>query len=588
MDIRRFYNMITKAYSYTLEIARLCRAQNYNRAVRLFREYIKCLTEILNEYEKYTDQLNAYGIDIDIRTFSNILTSVSAAQEQKDYVLFADLIMINMESLLGTMISNLQQYIPDESFANDRMDVPTPASYFAKNIEILEKYDSELVRLIVQQAEKIGLYKASSYYDESRSVGYDFEISTSGLPTMRMTDSNGSYYMHSVMSPFIDGRNIAQNYYRYDCSEYIICGIGLGYHIKSILALSDSKAKVIVCESDLNMLAFSMITNDYTALYESGGAIIYDPMLVKFSELLKCAQAKNCELIIHYPSIRNISNEKIRASVEALFVQESSIRNQRGEMALNFEENISGCDGYVDELECDFAGRTVYLVAAGPSLDKNVHLLKDVDRTKSVILCVGRVLKKLINEQGIVPDYTIALDAADRSTGYFNGMWNADANRGVPMIVAATASSRIVRLYEGPKYLVCQNGYPKAEEYAAKHSYMTYETGGSVATIAFDIAARLKATKVVLMGLDLAYTGSKMHATMSGARDMSDDVSGLIPVNGINGDVVYTTKAMEMYIKWFKSAIKKTDIEVIDATEGGALIDGAKVMTLKEVIKIDK
>ena len=56
-------------------------------------------------------------------------------------------------------------------------------------------------------------------------------------------------------------------------------------------------------------------------------------------------------------------------------------------------------------------------------------------------------------------------------------------------------------------------------------------------------------------------------------------------VDGWYGDMVKSRYDWIIYRNWFESAIQQLpDVEVIDATEGGALIHGSETMCLSEVI----
>lgn len=61
---------------------------------------------------------------------------------------------------------------------------------------------------------------------------------------------------------------------------------------------------------------------------------------------------------------------------------------------------------------------------------------------------------------------------------------------------------------------------------------------------------------------------------------------GMKMVDGVNGGKVRSRYDWLIYKDWFEDAIRALpEIEVIDATEGGALIEGSKVRTLADVIK---
>ena len=112
-----------------------------------------------------------------------------------------------------------------------------------------------------------------------------------------------------------------------------------------------------------------------------------------------------------------------------------------------------------------------------------------------------------------------------------------------------------------------------------------FETGGSVATTAVDLCIRFKANQIVFVGLDMAYTGNRNHA--SGARDEGiTDYQDMIMVDGVYGDKVPTTQPFQMYREWIERRIARADVNmpVVDATEGGAKIKGTEVKMLRDVI----
>lgn len=189
-----------------------------------------------------------------------------------------------------------------------------------------------------------------------------------------------------------------------------------------------------------------------------------------------------------------------------------------------------------------------------------------------------------MNQQGIRPDYVMFLDAAPRMYVQATGF----EQETIPYLMASTACRRIAQDYQGPKYLVCQEGYDEAEQYAREHGAQIYQSGGSVSTIAMDIAIRLGAKRVVCLGLDLAYTGNKMHATATGRYDMIE-TEHFVKVKDWNGNQINTSTALDMYRKWFEKRAEQAkqetpEVELINATEGGAYIKGLKHMTLREAL----
>lgn len=116
-------------------------------------------------------------------------------------------------------------------------------------------------------------------------------------------------------------------------------------------------------------------------------------------------------------------------------------------------------------------------------------------------------------------------------------------------------------------------------------------SGGSVSTEAFMIALQMGFKNIVLIGQDLAFTGGVSHT--KGIEDALGDNDSyiksrqIVEVEGINGERLQTDYQMWFYKQWFEKVIRiyKDKIYVIDATEGGARIEGAEIKSLEEVIK---
>ena len=258
--------------------------------------------------------------------------------------------------------------------------------------------------------------------------------------------------------------------------------------------------------------------------------------------------------------------------------KESSIRNNKDRMLINFRENKNHYSHYVDELETVFSGKDVYLVAAGPSLDQNIDHLKEIDRSRSIILAVGTVFKKLIRKR-IQPDFAVFLDPGERTYGHIEGL----EDQNIPILVASTAYRKIAEHYAGPVYLVCQKGYEPAERLAAEKGYRLYETGGSVSTIALDIAIRSGASRIICMGLDLAYPNSLSHAEGTMDRQVCD-MGDAYTVKSFDGRQVQTSNLFLIYREWIEKRIaREKTCSFYNTSVGGAYITGMIHCMIEEV-----
>ena len=568
-----------------LYLQREFREQNYNKGERRLQNFLPILSKSITELITRKEELSENGLCIDEGILLNTLNRIIAAQEQKDYLLVADLLKLSLYPMFIEIQDHFRE-IAEGSMMN----------MFSVNIGSLQKRDAVLAEKLRKNQEKMLRANGTvisekglivKYLGEDGTI-YEIEQTTIGEPTLKVTDQNGSWYLHSNEAPFFDEHEWIAKKVNVQAAHYILFGMGLGYPARLLFDEFHGGVPVSIYEQNLDILTIAFQRLHMVGMLDAGFEFVYDPDVSQFAKALDTAQKEKTDqkteygLLLHYPSLRLIRSQPVKKRMTELFVQDSSIMNQMGEMLANFRSNIRHCNHYVDELRTKIEGKDVFLVAAGPSLDKNIHLLKEYltnGAADSVVLAVGTVFRKLVNMQ-LMPDYVGILDAADRVYGQMYGLENQPTS----LILASTACQKMAKNFTGDKYLLCQSQLEESEAYAKEHYYQVYGTGGSVATMLFEVAIRLGAKRIICLGLDLAYTGEKMHAEGTSKRDLTDGVKNLIRIKSQDGGFVYTTEAMEMYRQWFENRIKQKTPVIINATEGGAYIAGMEYKTLKECL----
>lgn len=218
------------------------------------------------------------------------------------------------------------------------------------------------------------------------------------------------------------------------------------------------------------------------------------------------------------------------------------------------------------------------IVAAGPSLDKNIEELKRA-QGKAFILAVDTAMRHLLSHD-ILPDAMVTLDVG-KPFRYMDDPRLQD----VPMFCILESNHKIMEFHQGVK-IWFQGGAFQGEMFSKfdKH-FLPYNAGGSVATAAFAICAALEFERIVFVGQDLAYQGDVTHAGGEVSHVLNEK-HGIKMIEGIDGNPVKSRHDWIIYLDWFEEAIRdiKKRTEVIDATEGGAMIHGSKIMTLAEVV----
>ena len=232
----------------------------------------------------------------------------------------------------------------------------------------------------------------------------------------------------------------------------------------------------------------------------------------------------------------------------------------------------------------EFVNYPAVIVSAGPSLDKNVKILNEY-KGRVFIVAVDAALNTL-KENNVIPDLVVTMDPKFEK---INAMCDKRYNN-LPMIVNVISGYKLLKSHTGRKFFdLQQNNFIAtiADEY--NKILPILGTGGSVANSAFSFLEFAGFKNIILIGQDLAYPNNRLHANgaFENERDIEAESGKYYYVRDIYGNKVLTEKNMDLYRLWFENAIAgNSSLNVIDATEGGALIKGTTIMTLNEAMDI--
>lgn len=224
------------------------------------------------------------------------------------------------------------------------------------------------------------------------------------------------------------------------------------------------------------------------------------------------------------------------------------------------------------------------IVAAGPSLDKNIHDLKKA-KGKAFIIAVDTALNPLAKAD-IIPDISVTVDPHKPIM-----LFRDEKMTRVPLVFSLTSNSKIKTVHQGIR--IYQNDIDSMlNKYFRQFEKNTafLETGGSVAHDAFSLAQILGFKTVIFVGQDLAYPDDREHSEKvynnSSANNIKNSKKEFFEVEDIYGGKVKTEYNMNQYRLWFEQAVTSyPEIKFIDATEGGAKKKGMEILTLEEAIE---
>ncbi|TGM54540.1 DUF115 domain-containing protein [Leptospira biflexa] len=248
-----------------------------------------------------------------------------------------------------------------------------------------------------------------------------------------------------------------------------------------------------------------------------------------------------------------------------------------------------------------FQGLNAVLVSAGPSLRKNLPWLQEV-RDKLFVLSCDTSLKVLL-KAGIQPDGVVTLDAQTNSFFHFMG----ESLTLIPLFADLVSSPTLLRepMFQTvvhsvtAKYQVDAEGSLVREVTAggelAEQVFQDVgdiQSGGSVATTAFDMLRYMGFGTVYFLGQDLAYSGREIHSTgthhnekwltLVNRKNSLERINEVIIrkretrfVPSTNGGAVLTDYVLDLYRHWFEeSATSVKEMTLWNVNEDGAEIVG--------------
>lgn len=246
-------------------------------------------------------------------------------------------------------------------------------------------------------------------------------------------------------------------------------------------------------------------------------------------------------------------------------------------------------------------GRPALLVAAGPSLRESLEMVRTLSDRCFVMVC-DTALKVLLRAD-IVPHAVVTLDAQKHTLYHFLGeralkdiVVFADIvvhplilrNLSPKGIVFSTTARHSIG-HDGSTTRMSTPGTEYAEQVAGELGDV--QSGGSVATSAFEILRTLGAGPILFVGQDLAYTGREIHSTgthhnerwvtsLSRTKSLEHINEAvmrkrqLVQVEAIGGGSEPSDYVLQLYRHWFEDAIPRTGHRVWNLTRRGARING--------------
>lgn len=484
------------------------------------------------------------------------------------------------------------------------------------NLKAISKYNEDLVA------------KISSLTELKNNIS----LCKTDLQEHNLTYNNVP--IHSQNGAEIEAQNIFNNTEDNPNHIHVIYGLGLGYLFKEFC--DKANGIVILYEPDIEILRITLEMVDFSAELskknifiaadiDSLEKIFYD--IYSFANVVKC-HFLNFHRNTKYPELQILANELTRFN--SILANNFNFQKKQ-----NYNFLLSAISGFKEKIKCtplhllkdSFMDIPAIIVSAGPSLNKNIEILKE-NQDKAVIFCVGTAYKALITN-GIKPDFLNAIEMYDCTT-QFNEFNLEDVN----FISEGYSNANFHELKYKKKFLTMSPENPANIWLAdvTENDISDYETKGTVSYNALNSAYILGCNPIILIGQDLAYTDGECYSRDSAygnlkctidpetnspkivpnnrenyriavfgekskyALDWQENYinkrleelnSALTTVKGQNNNLLPTEEGYALFIEYFKDFGKrhKDSRLLVNSSIGGAQIDNFYNLPLIDVMK---
>lgn len=381
-----------------------------------------------------------------------------------------------------------------------------------------------------------------------------------------------------------------------------------------------SKALIIIgatrnqISSDISEYDFVLTFDKKTPVSNSNYHEIKN-LIVKVTDI-SVAKRCNCWAIVNAggEQLKEISDE-IKAEVSK--IQYSWIVMYKtaigtAEQTLANISVISQSNG-IDVLKGKLKGKPVLIVSGGPSLEKQIETIKEY-QNRITIIAIAQTLPVLLSND-IQPDFVCGIDWTESYVFHYKYLPKTT------ILIASTAINRsILKRWNGPIVFTSSLSSDYSHElhkntvFSIIDKKIGLERGGSVAHTAISVARYMEASPIVLVGQDCALgecgfthcvqsiTTNKWKIDQQGnmscvkqaprqssvppkRKIFAGGPEKIINTNGYYGNDVKATPGLTSFRLTIESMIKKNSLFVINATEGGAMINGAVNRPLKKAFE---
>jgi hypothetical protein len=455
---------------------------------------------------------------------------------------------------------------------------------FDNNLKLLESMGFRFRDTVNRRKNRLHLFKTSQ-----------------GIPSLISRDG---FSLYENMDPAeLSTRWVAKIPASESPKHVLFYGAGLGYHILQF-AQRYPDIPFSIYEPSSDALYYLLHTHDLTQWplerlrlwtvekHPVNGQDFVQEMLRKFGG--------GSIMLFDHPGYTAVFQQQVqvfhKTFAEALnhrVINRRANSNFQKQWTLNSMANLSAILSSPNLLldnKASFAGKTVILIAAGPSLDDEIENLRIIKRQGTAfLLSVGSAIHTLIKHD-VYPDAVCSYDPGHKNWATYKAIIEHRITT-IPLIFGSSVDLNTVSRYPGPLYHVVTSQDTVSEYYCkpiSGQALPVIQDAPSVAVVALQLLYHLRCKRIILVGQNFGFRDERYYATGTyygtSIPKKHKDVS--FHVEGVTGERVLTSPTynsfrleMEKYISYYRMN------NVINATCGGARIQGTSYVPLDTIMQ---
>lgn len=373
--------------------------------------------------------------------------------------------------------------------------------------------------------------------------------------------------------------------------------------LEKLIHSCSKESRIIVVEPNEKVMKYCLEHRDYTNIFSSKKVIIFQSnevenltkaVILMLNELHWNNLIYNMHMImlanyeVYKPFVKELA-KKLMESTRSSFLR---MGNSVEDMFVGFEHTVKNVKhlmtaNSVDDLKGIYEGIPAIIVAAGPSLEKNIHLLKRAESKAVILTCDASMNACKLHD--VKPDAIVTIERVEETYQYFYEGKTFDKE--LTLIAPTNVWPKLLDEFQGKRVLIqkTENG-SEALVLNNLENIQNTDIGVSCANTAYTAACVMGCNPIILIGQDFAYTDNKKHSDIAhtefeGENEIGEEDYTDKYVEDVYGNLVKTDWRFDWFRDWLETAILAHDkYKVIDATEGGAKIRGTEIMTFEEAI----